>query len=226
MSVPEYNVQTKYVIWIRNPISRFISAFNHSLALINFDISGYTKEQLFDSPATPYYRLTNKIKHKFASGCPFAEWQTGHRYEELIRYFKTPNSLAESLTSSDVNQQQLALELMTNVEVEHIARGIGWYLDSGKFIEHAKDQVLMIGVQENMQEDIGRLCEITGYNRPDTSPVRQSNTYSKQVLSPLAIENLHAHYASTDYAAIETIKKHGLIGADNYNRVVKYGVKT
>jgi hypothetical protein len=37
--VKNYNSHEKYIIWIRNPIKRFVSAFNHSYYAVNTDMS-------------------------------------------------------------------------------------------------------------------------------------------------------------------------------------------
>ena len=34
MSKPQYDSSWQYIIWIRDPVARFISAFNHSVNLI------------------------------------------------------------------------------------------------------------------------------------------------------------------------------------------------
>lgn len=210
-----------YIIWLRNPISRFISAFNHSKALSEFDVSTFSKEELFDSATTPYYKLTNKIENKFNTGCPFAEWPSGERYEELLSYFESANSLAESISSQNPKLKNAAIELMNNSEVEHIGKSIGWYLDDGKFIDRVVQQIIMVGLQESMSEDVTTLCQLTNSIHPDLTPVRAALIANDSLLSTKGVRNLRNFYLNTDYAAVETIKKYKLISENHYEILIK-----
>ena len=120
-----YKNNENYIIWIRNPIERFVSAFNMSYSIINSDTSNLNINNLtLDNclaPARFWYKMTHD--HTFTK-----------RYDYLVNYFKTANELAEAITSENIEKKQFALELM-NSDIEHIFKGIGWYLYNGDFIE-------------------------------------------------------------------------------------------
>ena len=55
------NNNLNYIVILKNPIERFVSAFYHSKYLVDFDTKGYDLNMLFSDKTTPYYRLKNKI---------------------------------------------------------------------------------------------------------------------------------------------------------------------
>lgn len=223
MKKPISMSDTKYIIWVRNPITRFVSAFHHALNLINYDTKNETFEGLFYNSNTPFFRLKNKINSKLKHGNPFVNeppWLKcdGVRYMQLIKHFKTPNTLAESLTSTDDEEKRLALELM-NCECEHIHKGLGWYLDNGEFVEKNHNNILMVGRMEYMNQDIKKLSVILGKNIK-THKNRTGNYSNSIQLSKLAKSNIKEYYKSTDYAALDTLYKYNLLSEET---VIEYG---
>jgi hypothetical protein len=91
----EYNKKEKYIIWIRNPISRFVSAFNFSYYCINTDPNTIKNPTLKNclSPER-VIRLSKKSDIKYIMS---------EVYDTLFKSFKNANDLAESLTSEDIN---------------------------------------------------------------------------------------------------------------------------
>lgn len=216
MGRPMYDENTKYILWIRNPLSRFVSAFNHAVNLINFDVSGYDFDSLYSNPDTPYYRLPNKIKNKLETGKVFGEWSTGEEYEELVKFFGTANHLAESLTSRNRALRHRAKKLMENCEVEHLYKGIGWYLDNGRFVKKYHAKFLFVGRQEYMVEDVKKLSGRLNIQAPANKRVRKNLNATNPHLSPQAVKNLLKFYKSSDYKALSVLYKYHLINEETY----------
>lgn len=197
LKLPEFDESRKYIIWIRNPIKRFVSAFNFAHSIVNFDTSNKQEYTLDNCPAP--FHINNKIKN---NNIAFADTPY---YSELIIFFKTPNNLAESLTSDDKEIKNKALKLMT-APVEHIYKGIGWYLDNGNFVEKYNDNIMFVGTLENMEHDINALNK-----KLDTelvvhkSRVNKFGSYPRE-LSTKAIKNIIEFY-SGDYKALKALKE-------------------
>ena len=44
-----------------------------------------------------------------------------------------------------------------NYNLEHIYKGIGWYLYNGKFIENNHNKIIFVGTLENMNNDLKKI---------------------------------------------------------------------
>ncbi len=189
-----------YIIWIRHPLKRFVSAFNFSHSLINTDTNNLDINNLsLDNclaPARMYIKMTNN-------------YTFSPRYDYLINYFQTPNNLAESLTNEDIKIKELAFELM-NSELEHIYKGIGWYLYDGKFIEQNYNRILFVGSIENMENDMFKLSNMLNIDITKKK-VRENIHVKNTSLTEKAIQNLLDFYKDTDYKALQTLVKFNLI---------------
>jgi len=195
----DYKSGEEYIIWIRNPLKRFISAFWYSHTLINFDTSKLNINNLtIDNCLAP-----GKIRNKMLNGVTFDKI-----YDNLINHFKTPNRLAEALTSTDTGERKKAVELMTNHN-QHIFKGIGWYLYNGEFVKRNHKKILFVGRQENMKEDIVKLGKILKTNNLNEF-VRSGGNYDFD-LSEKAVNNLLDFYKKTDYEALRTLMEFGFI---------------
>ena len=206
-----YTKDEKYIIWIRNPINRFVSAFNHSYYGINTDVSNI-KTLNFNNCLIPA-RMEKALKTK--------DYVFSPNYDRLMRSFKTANELAEGLTSSDISIKKRAEELMNCIE-EHFLKGIGWYLNNGIFVKNRHKRIIFVGRQENMKEDILELGKILNVSLDENKKVRE-NIYvdkSMKYLSQTAIENIKEWYKSTDYWALNELHNYGFITKevlDSYN---------
>ena len=196
---PLFDKNHLYIIWVRNPIARFVSAFNMSYALVNYDTTDLVPSELtLENCLAP-----GRVRKKMSSECTFST-----KYDQLIRQFKTANELAESLTSSNETVRRSARELM-NDRAEHIRKGIGWYLNSSKLIPNHNEQILFVGSVENMEADLERLCKVLGRAR-DEAPKRENSFDLDRSLSPIAVQNVK-HFYSGDYRALRWLNRHGWI---------------
>jgi hypothetical protein len=208
----DYNNEEKYIIWIRNPISRFVSAFNHSYYGVNIDVNTIEKFDL-DHCLIPYRMLNSK-----ETPYVFSE-----KYDSLIRCFTNANHLAESLSSNDLVIKERAMELM-KAEDEHLFKGIGWYLNRGNFVKNRNDRIIFVGKTETMNEDIDKLSTILNIKLNENLRVRENKYFDKSMkyLSPLAIKNIIEWYKDTDYVALEELHNYGWITKKTLDSYYEY----
>jgi hypothetical protein len=210
-----YKSDEKYIIWIRNPLERFVSAFNMSYNIINADTSNLNKNNLtLDNCLAP-----ERFRYKMTHDHTFTK-----RYDYLINYFKTANKLAESITSKNETEKKLALELM-NSEQEHIFKSIGWYLYNGNFIEKNYDKIVFVGSCENMTNDIKKLSNLLNIQNNSKEKNRENKNNNDKFLSYKAIKNIINFYKDTDYEALRKLLKYNFISNDIYNRYFYYFYK-
>ena len=210
--VKNYSDNEKYIIWIRNPISRFVSAFNHAYYGLTANLSG-SKGLNFENCLIPDRMIkARKTPYIFSK-----------KYDALMLRFNSPNDLAESLSSTDTEKRNTAIELMKCTE-EHLFKGIGWYLNKGKFVKNRHSKILFVGRQENMKEDIISLGKLLNLTLDENKKVRE-NTYldsSMKYLSPFAIKNIIEWYKPTDYRALLVLKNHGFISQETLESYYSY----
>ena len=209
-----YQPEEKYIIWIRNPISRFVSAFNYQCNIVNADVNsikGFTLEYCM-AP----FRL--KEKKKRGSSYVYSE-----EFDKLMKSFKSANDLAESLTSENLEIKTRAYKLLTDL-TEHIFKGIGWYLDNGDFVEKNNNRILFVGKQERMDEDINKLSKVIDITLDKSIRVRENIYVDREMkyMSPLAIKNIIEFYKNTDYLALEVLHKYNWISKETLDSYYIY----
>jgi hypothetical protein len=198
-----------YFIWIRNPIKRFISAFNHSKSIIDFDIKGIEGNEILTLDNCP---APSKIERKINTGYAF-----NPTYDNLVSEFHSANELAECLSSRNSSLRLRAQDLMNRPE-EHIFKGIGWHLNYGNFLRNSKDKIIQVGTTENFNADLHSLCKKL---RVDFDPTaitwtRKSSSKSNIELSTLALKNLTQFYKS-DFKCLKKLKRLRLLNEATYN---------
>lgn len=202
------DLQKNYIIWLRNPINRFVSAFNHSKRIIDFPVEKFQREELTIENSPAPQRIVRRIKNGYAFS---------PEYDRLVKEFDTANDLAESLFGDDLIRRKKAQKLMRRPE-EHIFRGIGWHLDNGHWIEKFAKNVLFVGSIENMDSDLEALKSKMGddFCGVQFERSRTGNANQDTSLSTAALSNVRRFYADTDYKALGTLHQYGLITDDLY----------
>ncbi len=147
------------VIFVRDPISRFISGF--------------------------YSRLRE--------GRPanYFPWTPGER--EAFKYFKTPDQLGKALKSRDRDIRMKALKAMR--DILHVNTFLTDWLISEDYLYRRLDDILFIGLQENLEEDFEILKRILGIPEKISlpkdprlshrSPVNEDRNLSSEALEAL-----------------------------------------
>jgi hypothetical protein len=207
-----YNAKEQYIIWLRNPITRFVSAFNHSYYGVHTDPKSISKFNMQQCLFPQRMISTQNSLYRFSK-----------KYDTLIKQFNNANELAESLSSPDLERRKKARELMNSQE-EHLFKGIGWYLNNGNFIAKNNDRVIFVGKLETMKDDIEALGKQLNV-KVDSELKLRENIYvdeSMKQLSPLAIQNIIEWYTPTDYAALTQLHAHGWISQEILDSYYKY----
>ena len=210
-----YNISDYFIIWIRNPINRFVSAFNYSYSVVTSDVSIFKTEteiNKFNSIFPIAY------KRKFKTGYAYCK-----PYDSHVKFFKSANQLAESLTSDNLIYKKKAHWLM-NCPCEHIRNSIGWYLQNGDFIKKYIKKIVFVGCLENMGKDLIKLEKIlnTKFNKNHWN--RKNTSKLSKILSPLAIKNIKDFYKNTDYKALKVLFDYGFINKKIYNDYQVYNL--
>ena len=195
------------ILNLRDPISRFVSAFNFSYDTINYDVSSLNENSDLTKTINPVH-----IKDKITKGYAYNK-----EYNDLINYFKTPNELAESLTSSNKQKRRKALKLMKH-ETEHINNSLGWYTNNGKIIKKFHKKIFTISI-DNFRNDLENISKkLHNKNIPQNIKIKKKNNNKNKYLSDLARRNLYNFYKDTDYATLDVLYKHNLIDKQLYDK--------
>lgn len=194
-------------LWVRHPMHRFISAFNHSKAILDFDIFGLDPNNLSIENCPSPARIYSRIKQGFA----FSQ-----EYDLMIRNFESVNSLAESFSSSNSQLIAHAEALFARPE-GHISKGIGFHLSNGRWVERHSRRILMVGCLESMTQDFHQLVNLLGLENLSgaiPSHRRKSSKKNDSQLSIRARRNLANLFRQTEYPALEALATYGHLSKD------------
>lgn len=195
-------------IWIRNPLHRFVSAFNHAKSIVDNDLLNSTFSPIAEPVSVE--RLNRKIRKGYAYT---------PRYDFLVSQFSCANELAESLNSRTPQLRRLATELMLHRE-EHIYKGIGWHTANGKLVENASSRIIFVGKLETLNDDIQSLATILEWPElralKSSQKKRVNNSKLPKELSEQGVANILNFYKHTDYAALYSMLKSSHIDASTY----------
>jgi hypothetical protein len=204
----------RYILWIRNPISRFISAFMYNHTIYHTDVM----------KLPPIINTTNSIcpevferkRRCISKGEKDCLCWPGNltNLDFLVSYFKSPNDLAESLSSPDETRRNYAKKYLLEDHSEHVMKGIGYYLYDGDFVEKYHNKIIFVGTMENMNEDLIKIGKIMN-KTPNLNVKPRTNEYDQKYkyLSKKGLENLK-HYLKGEYKSLNALHKHGLISDD------------
>lgn len=190
---------TKYIVWIRNPLSRFVSAFFYNQYKIFSNAKADTLRRRFGYPQFG----TQKIRN-------FPEVPANFRIHFL--QFNTANDLAEAIYSQDDKKRKVAQNIMT-AQFGHIHEGVETLLNKGDFINKHLSQIYFVGRREYMDTDIDSLCDKLGIPRVSPIPKTEENLYTpgdRKYLSDLAVRNLRKFF-SKEYEFLKQLNQLKLI---------------
>ena len=200
-----------FIFFIRHPISRFVSAFNHSKRIVEFDTSGLDINRLNHENSYAPKRIRLKMMRK--EGIAFTK-----QYDKLINHFKSAEELAESLFCDDKQERRKAQKLM-RLPNEHLFKGIGWYLHDGELIKRFSQNIKFVGCVETLNKDLETASNLFNLNVNSDQIARKRSGLKggRNQLSEKAIQNLQRWYRDTDFRAIQILHEHGFIKEDIYN---------
>eukprot|EP00040_Diaphanoeca_grandis_P031218 m.186386 g.186386 ORF g.186386 m.186386 type:complete len:356 (+) comp32265_c0_seq2:224-1291(+) len=220
-----------YLVWVREPMQRFRSAFDFECAVARTDVS-----KMLDplkthpvpcklgpdclAPQALYgkaRRLQKAIAQatKAAMGKPFAMPVVGARGLDQCNTFVSANDCAESLSlPMDSEKGQRARDIVK--DIKHLLAGIGFYLNDGEFVKkyHRK---IFLGKVETQHEDLVRLASVLGLNTSNDDVPNSRGLHEPSYhynFTAKAIRNLRARY-HTDYNALHALHHHGLLNTQS-----------
>ncbi len=207
------NQDIKHFLWTRNPISRFVSAFNYVSNVITSPIDKVDEENLNLENALSPYRARRRIREGVAYSKEF---------DDLVRTFSTANELAESLTSKNEELKNKAQELM-NSPIEHINKGLGWYTNNGELFKDTSN-IIFAGRLEYLRKDFIEFAKLINFRFKYNWKVVRKNkdTSQDKKLSKIAVNNIKNFYKNTDYKALEVMKEKDLINIQTLEEYSKY----
>lgn len=203
MKRPPLNENIKYVMWVRDPIDRFVSAFNHLRDIVNFPTYSIKniKELRLDNCPAPQ-KIINKINNGFA----FSK-----ELDECIKKFNSAEMLISSLESND-KSLRLSAEKIMNSNYEHIKKGIAWYLYNGNFIKKNEHKFLMVGQIENFSSDFNNFLSHLNLDHYSIEPhLRKTKMRKDNGISKNSKEYLIKNYLNNDYLCLKLLKEKSLI---------------
>ena len=194
----------EFIFFIRHPISRFVSAFNHTKRIVELDTSNLDINHLNHENSYSPKRIKRKM---MKGGIAFSK-----KYDQLVRHFQSAEELAKSLFCDDAKQRRKAQKLMS-LPNEHLFKSIGWYLHNGELVNKFPQNIKFIGCVETISKDLQTASSLFNLNvNPDQIIKKRAGLGGERIqLSKTAIQNLQHWYRDTDYRAINLLYKHGLI---------------
>nr|QFG74592.1 MAG: hypothetical protein [Megaviridae environmental sample] len=179
--------EKKYIISIRHPIKRFVSAYNMSNSLIK-----YNKLGVSDSKALIRYKKDGYYYSK--------------KYDNDFKKFNSLNDLCEQIFTSNV-----AFSLVNSLAPhQHLGKNMSWYLDNGEFIKKYHENIIYVTKQETLNDDINAISNILGLSVKNIKN-RRVKLNKDVYLSSLAINNLHKLYENTEYKTLKTLYDYNFI---------------
>lgn len=167
-AIAEGNLCERLIFFIREPVDRFVSAFNSRLRM------GYPRHN--------------------------GKWNV--REEVAFAHFKTPNELAEGLSSDDPEIQEVAVGSM--MSIMHLRRSYEHYLGSVELLEQEKDRIYFIGATETFDADFALLRTLLGIPDDLQLPTDDYGAHRtpdgfERTVSDIGRRNVRDYY-QTDYA--------------------------
>ncbi len=213
----------KVVLWLRNPISRFVSAFNFAKAavaegkrILKMSKRDIEKLSLENSPFPE--RLRRQWTRK-------ASYTYTKIVDNLINRFPSVNSLLEALTSKNIEERRYAEKLMgytcSNKNFAFF-KSLGWYLDNGDWVPNNRRRVIFVGTLENMDNDVREVQRILKLPVSTTVPFTRKMSGTDISLTQKGFDNLLTYLEHTDYKALRALVQANLISEELYQSYRTY----
>ena len=139
--------ERKFIIWLRDPLERFRSAYEYQHAIVTADTSKFTLTPGVDYRASLAAKVVPGNSHRLVTricelgpGCLDPYYLTKKRvlgfaystlFDKLNEKFPTANDLAEGLSSEHESTRRTAQALMSS-SYEHVAKNVAWYLSGAE----------------------------------------------------------------------------------------------
>ena len=198
-----YQSDVEYIIWIRDPLTRFVSSFNSVYEIVVNTDKSSSDNTIPKKISTP--GVLGPITKNNDGSLLMYDNLISKSYGDQIKYFDNANNLAEQIYNS-----KQAMSLIQD-KTEHINRGISHYMNNGDFIKKYHKNIIFVGTVEKFEQGVMHLKQ-----KIDIKPnygwgnLRVTNSSRPIELSPLAIYNLKKFF-SKEYECIKLMVEHELI---------------
>ena len=107
---------------------------------------------VFFSVRRPETLFVSAFNSRLRQGKPQYDRSWGRRERIVFSVFKTPNDLAESLSATDSALKACAE--LSMLSINHIRKGLQWYLGNTEFLEKHREKIAFILLQEELEQDL------------------------------------------------------------------------
>jgi hypothetical protein len=107
---------------------------------------------VFFSVRRPEALFVSAFNSRLRQGKPGYDRPWGKRERVVFSVFKSPNELAESLSATDSALKACAE--LSMLSINHIRRGLQWYLRGTECLEQHREKIAFILLQEQLEQDL------------------------------------------------------------------------
>lgn len=233
MNRPDPGIDTRQyeriVLWVRDPVARFESAFYYMKGIVLTNSTGTKKSAAVARAAPcesgPDCLESDRVRTQLLFGFAFDRIT-----DQLLLQYDNASHLGEALSWCDTASEARRKDcrgahtlLDGSHNPNHLAYGTGWYLHGLQFTPR-QYQRMFVGSTEHMVEDLARLALELGVANPlgPTGHARENvNAHAvSRPMTALAVANLRAFYekspVSPDYPVMRQLVEYGLLDAGRY----------
>ncbi len=152
---------------------------------------------VFFSVRRPETLFVSAFNSRLRQGKPQYDRSWGRRERIVFSVFKTPNDLAESLSATDSALKACAE--LSMLSINHIRKGLQWYLGNTEFLEKHREKIAFILLQEELEQDLRTFAARVGVPLASAqiSPAERlhaSGPEDETTLSDTGLANIHEWY--------------------------------
>ena len=178
-----------------------VTVYKHEVGLADI-AAGNLCERLMFFVREPADRFISAFNSRLRKGYPRHNAKWNVREEVAFAHFKTPNELAEGLSSDDPEIREVAVGSM--MSIMHLRRSYEHYLGSVELLEQEKDRIHLIGATETFDADFGLMRSILGIPRDLELPTDDFGAHRtpegfERTISDIGRRNVEDYYEA-DYA--------------------------
>lgn len=182
---------------VRRGIGPFVAVYPHTVNLRKIAGDNLTDKLIF-FVREPVGRYISAFNSRLRQGRPRHDKPWTKREAIAFERFKTPNQLAEALSSPDTALQEKAFAAMRGIA--HLRRNYKHYLGSVELLEEQQNRIYFIGTTENLTSDFSLLRKLL--NIPENIKLPEGEFKAHRTpegferdVTELGRTNLHNYFA-------------------------------
>ena len=115
---------------------------------------------VFFSVRRPESLFVSGFNSRLREGRPTYDRPWNERETVAFTHFETPNELAEALSADDPNLKGFAE--LSMLSINHVRKGLRWHLKGIECLEHHREDIAFILLQERLEQDLRAFAERVG----------------------------------------------------------------